>query len=319
MLFKEKLLLSNCDSVKRYPVDQLKKRFLTGMAFGDGVVLSPNILIDNPGFHGLLARKNIVKYLNEEGHGKLVLRGIQLDSGMSLLDYYEALPDSFIFSSLVGNPTKSSITSLQKKELIERIQATQKALDQLGHAVESLHLTKESLTNEIKSRLDDENSIGHFFDDDGERVLFKELVKSSVSRSDWYGFSDRYFSKKGSLISAHFKAEVIDPAYNSLFAMEGEGFLQDDIKYISGVPEIILDAGISFKALRNEIELIEYSLQVFEIISTLGASELYKILTDQALDYIEGKLSEQGQNYFNRKNWFGMYNKMKTTIGLEIK
>ena len=67
MLFKEKLLLSNCDSVKRLPAEQLKKRFLTGMAFGDGVVLSPNMLIDNTGFEALLARRNVVKYLNEEG------------------------------------------------------------------------------------------------------------------------------------------------------------------------------------------------------------------------------------------------------------
>ena len=57
MLFKEKLLLSNCDSVKRLPAEQLKKRFLTGMAFGDGVGLSPNMLIDNTGFEALLARR----------------------------------------------------------------------------------------------------------------------------------------------------------------------------------------------------------------------------------------------------------------------
>ena len=54
-----------------------------------------------------------------------------------------------------------------------------------------------------------------------------------------------------------FKAEVIDPAYNSLFALQGEGFLQDNIKYIGAVPAMILDAGVAYKSLREEVALIE--------------------------------------------------------------
>lgn len=319
MLFKEKLLLSNCDSVKGFSTDQLKKRFLTGMAFGDGVVLSPNMLIDNVGFDSLLGRRNVVKYLNEEGHGKLVLRGLSLTEGMSLMDYYEALPGSFIFSSVDGKPTKASLNKSQERELVQRIQTTHLALEQLGYVFEKLDLTKDSLSNEIKERLDDEDCLGLFFEDDGERGQFLALAKDKVSRSDWYGFADAYFDNDSGLLSEQFKAEVVDPAYNSLFAMTGEGFLQDNIKYISGVPEILLDASVSYKALRNELQLFEYSFKAFEIISTFGTTELYKFLTDQALDFIEGKVSDQGKDYFSRKNWFGMYNKLRTTIGLEIK
>lgn len=319
MLLKEKLLLSNCDSVRRLTPDDLQKRFLTGMTFGEGIIVSPNILIDNLEFHHLLSRKNVVKYLNEEGHGALVLRGFNLSEGMSLLDYYEALPSDFIFSSVEGSPTKSNLNTLQTKELIERIKATQKALGKLGYLTEKLELSPDSLTKEVLQRLNDNSCIGHFFNDDRERILFTDLVNDKISRSEWYNIADNYFNNKNELLSTQFKAEVINPAYNSLFAKDGEGFLQDNIRYINNIPKIILDAGISYRSLRKEIELIEYALKIFEIVSTLGTTELYKLLTDQAMDYIEEKMSDRGKNYFCRKNWFGMYHKMQRAIGLELK
>lgn len=319
MLLKEKLLLSNCDSVRRLSQDELRKRFLTGMTFGEGVVLSPNMLIDNLEFHRLLSQRNVVKYLNEEGQGALVLRGFNLSEDMSLLDYYEALPSHFILSSVEGSPTKSSLSTWQESGLIERIKATQGALADLGYLTEKLELSPDSLTKEISRRLNDDSCLGHFFSDDGERTLFYNLIKGKVTRSEWYSISDSYFMKKSELTSRQFKAEVIDPAYNSLFAKEGEGFLHDSIKYINNVPEVILDAGVSFRSLRKEIELFEYAFKIFEIISTLGTTEISKVITDQAMDYAEGKMSERGENYFSRKNWFGMYPKMQQTIGLELK
>jgi len=319
MLLKEKLLLSNCDSVRRLSPAELRKRFLTGMTFGEGVVVSPNILIDNLDFHRLLSRKNVVKYLNEEGHGALVLRGFNLSKDVSLLDYYDALPNHFIFSSIESSPTKSSLSKWQENDLIARIKATQKALSELGYLTEKLELSPDSLSKEASRRLQDDSCIGYFFDDDGERTLFLNLIKNKMSRSELYGISDDYFGKKSEVISRQFKSEIIDPAYNSLFAREGEGFLQDDIRYINNVPEVILDAGVSYKSLRKEIELIEYAFKIFEIISTIGAAELSKFITDQAIDYIEGKISDRGGDYFNRKNWFGMYQKMQRAIGLEIK
>ena len=30
-------------------------------------------------------------------------------------------------------------------------------------------------------------------------------------------------------------------------------------------------------------------------------------------------MTERGQDYFTRRNWFGLYRKMRTAIGLEIK
>lgn len=90
MLFKEKLLLSNCDSVRALDGNELRKRFLTGLAFADGVVLSPNALIDNAGIAAVISQSNVTKYLNEEGQGKLVIRGFGMDGYTDVRDYYHA-------------------------------------------------------------------------------------------------------------------------------------------------------------------------------------------------------------------------------------
>lgn len=319
MLFKEKLLLSNCDSVRKLDTEEIRKRFLTGLTFADGVVLSPNAVIDNVDFHRLITRKNVVKYLNEEGHGKLVIRGFNLYEGQTLFDYYNSLPDNFIISSITGSPQKSEITREQSSSLIERIILTQEALNQIGYKMEKLEIPKESLRNEVYKRIDDNEAIGHFFSDSDARNKFIRIGEDKYSRSQWYQLADDYFIDERHNSADKFKIEVIDPAYNSLFATKGEGFLQDQIKLINDVPEIILDTGVAFRSLRDEIKLIEYPIKAFEFITSLSAGSIIKFLTDEALEYAEDKLTEKGKSYLTRKNWFGMYSKMKKRIGLEMK
>ncbi|PSU33415.1 hypothetical protein [Photobacterium lutimaris] len=319
MLFKEKLLLSNCDSVRKLNKDEIRKRFLTGMAFADGVVLSPNTLIDNIDFYELITRRNLVKYLNEEGSGKLVIRGFNCDKDQNLIDYFERLPPDYIISSFYGSPKKSELTDSQYIEISSRIKLVQQALDNINYNVEKVTASKEALRNEISKRLDDNAIFGHYFLGDGERLLFKLANEDKYSRSQWYQVSDDYFGNKSPVESSKFKAEVINPAYNSLFASKGEGFLQDDIKFLQDVPEVILDSGIIFKSLKNEIKLIEYPYKAFELVTSFGSGEIMKYITDEALGYIEDKLTEKGQTYLTRKNWFGMYNRMQSAIGLELK
>lgn len=319
MLFKEKLLLSNCDSVRKLNKAELRKRFLTGMAFADGVVLSPSTLIDNIDFYELILRKNIVKYLNEEGSGKLVIRGFNCDKEQSLTDYFESLPSDYIISSFDGSPKKSQLSSCQYIEILSRIKSAQKALDNINYKVEKITAQKEALRNEITKRLDDNDILGHYFSGDGDRTLFKMSTEEKFSRSQWYHVSDDYFGKKSPIESSRFKVEVINPAYNSIFASKGEGFLQDDIKFLQNVPEIILDSGVVFKSLKNEIKLIEYPYKAFELVTSFGSGEIIKYITDEALGYIEDKLTEKGQTYLTRKNWFGMYSRMQKSIGLELK
>ncbi len=319
MLFKEKLLLSNCDSVRQLGSAELKKRFLTGLTFADGVVLTPNTLLDNSDFHSLITKKNVVKYLNEEGAGKFIVRGFNLGEEMCLTEYFEKLPNDYIISSLPNSPKKSQINDAQRDLILTRLDATQQALEKISPKVESIDILRGSLQSEVFNRISDDAVIGSFFESDGERILFKNLAKDVISRSQWHILSEQFFGRKSLIESNRFKSEIIDPAYNSLFAVEGEGFLQDNIKVINNIPEIILDSGVVFKSLRNEIKYIEYPIKAFELISSLGVNELVKFLTDEALSYIEDKLQDRGERYLSRKNWFGMYDLMKNKIGLEIK
>ncbi len=319
MLFKEKLLLSNCDSVRQLNLEELRKRFLIGMVFGDGVVLSPNTLLDNKNIDELLKRKNLIKYLNEEGAGKLVIRGFNLDTNFELEAYYDQLPDSFILSSIEGSPQKGDLTPHQSRELLNRINNTQKALGGITYTSERVSLNKTALQSEIHARISDACSIGNYFETDGDRLLFKNSTLDIYSRSDWYKRSDHYFGKVSELESIRFKSEIIDPAYNSLFAEKGEGFLLDNIKILKDVPGEILDAGVIYKSLKNEIGLIQYPYKAFEIITSLGSVELMQLITDEAMGYIEDKLKDTTKKTLTRKNWFGMYPKMRNYLGMEIK
>ncbi|MUJ26299.1 hypothetical protein [Aliivibrio fischeri] len=319
MLFKEKLLLSNCDSVRQLRLEELRKRFLMGMVFGDGVVLSPNTLIDNHNMDEILRKRNLVKYLNEEGSGKLVIRGFNLENSFNLGEYYEKLPSNFILSSVEGAPEKGKLTNYQNANLMDRISRTQSALDNIIYKSEKVSLEKHALQEEIYVRINDVLALNNYFNDDGERLLFRRKTSGIFSRSDWYKLSDEHFGSVNSIESKRFKNEVINPAYNSLFAAKGEGFLLDDIKVLKDVPEKILDAGVVYKSLKNEIELVQYPYKAFEFITTLGATDLLKFITDEAMGYIEDKCQDRAEKHFSRKNWFGMYPKMQQFIGLELK
>jgi len=319
MLFKEKLVLTNCDSVRQLGQKEITKRFLTGLTFGDGVILTPTTLLDNEQVHLMLERKNVLKYLNEEGLGKIIVRGFNLGNGLNLPNYLESLPGDFIFSSIENTPRKSDLTLDQHKNLIQRLKKTQKALDLLNPTIEDAFLNPNSLRDEILARIKSADAIGTFFNSNEERQHFEKMTNGTVSRSEWYALSTNYFGNSSSVASDRFKSEIIDPSYNSLFAVEGEGFLQDNIKLINNIPGAILDAGVTFKSLRNEIKYIEYPILAFEMISSLGTGEILKWFTDEALNYIEDKFTDKGEAYLSRKNWFGMYDLMKNKIGLEIK
>jgi len=46
---------------------------------------------------------------------------------------------------------------------------------------------------------------------------------------------------------------------------------------------------------------------------------LFKILTDEALGYIEDKTKKTSVSFLSRKNWFGLYPILSKKMGLEIK
>jgi hypothetical protein len=168
------------------------------------------------------------------------------------------------------------------------------------------------LTNEIKTRIS-----SSYFKSDEAFQKFSSYTEKLSSRSEWYSYIEN--NQRNQFNPNVLKREIIDPAYNSLFINSGEGFVQDNIETLLHIPEKILSAGVTYKSLRKEIELIDYPIKAFEIISSLGTTELAKIITDEALGYIEDKTKDSGVSFFSRKNWFGLYPKLRSKMGVEIK
>lgn len=229
----------------------------------------------------------------------------------------------------------ADISQKQRDELLYRCENIQAALDSITPLYENIEINENALKDEIFSLINnddtliDDNASGSdvpkqnaqqlgFFSNSEERAKFKEHSKTIVSRSQWYAFCDSFFNDDLTKAS-RFKLEVIDPSYNSLFVFKGEAFLQDTMGFMNNIPNIILDSGVAFKAIRNELKLIEYPIKAFELISSFGAGEIAKFLTDEAMSYIEDKFEDSGKQYLSRKNWFGMYNKLTKKVGLEIR
>lgn len=312
MLFKEKMYLSNCDSVRELSNEETRKRLLVGLLFGSGIILSPNILFDSQGVSEVLKQKNVIKFLNEEGSGNFIIRGMNIKNINSFYDYFDKLPNSYKVSSLNGKE-KGHLSKDELKNIHNNIQILDKIINEVNPVYENATILKDSLSKEIKKRI----SIQYFKDIEEFKIfLFKS--QNLVSRSEWYQFTNEFFKKDAFKIIS-IKTEIIDPSYNSLFVNSKESFIQDNIKILDKIPERILSSGVTFNALRNEIELIEYPIKAFEIITTLGTTEIFKILTDEALGYIEDKTKETSISFLSRKNWFGLYPILSKKMGLEIK
>ena len=312
MLFKEKMYLSNCDSVRGLSNDEIRKRFLIGLVFGNGVILSPNILFDTKGLNQVLEQKNVIKFLNEEGYGNFIIRGMNIENINSFSDYFEKLPSNYKISNLNGIE-KGELTRSQLQYIGNNIKYIDKIIQNIKPVYQNALIQKDSLTKEIFKRI----SIDYFDDDEKFNKFLLESEKL-VSRSEWYTFLNIFLKGNETKINS-IKSEIIDPAYNSLFINNSESFIQDNIKVLDKIPEKILSGMVTINSLKNEIELIEYPLKAFEIVTTIGTTELFKIITDEALSYIEDKATEKGISFLSRKNWFGLYPILKNKLGLEIK
>lgn len=312
MLFKEKMYLSNCDSVRELSNEEIRKRVLIGLVFGNGIILSPNILFDTKGITQVLEKKNVIKFLNEEGMGNFIIRGMNIKDISSFSNYFEKLPNNYKISSLNGKE-KSQISKIELKELLENIKKIDYIIQKINPVFENATIFENSLNDEIKKRI-----CNKYFDNEEEYIKFLLNSSKLVSRSAWYEFTNEFFKNDLKKINP-LKIEIIDPAYNSLFVNPNESFIQDNIQMLDKIPEKILSGLVTINSLKNELELIEYPVKAFEIITSLGSTELFKIITDEALGYIEDKATEKGMSFLSRKNWFGLYPKLSKKMGIEIK
>jgi len=312
MLFKEKIYLSNCDSVRGLDEQEIKKRVLIGLVFGNGIITSPNILFDTKGVSEVLKQKNVIKFLNEEGRGNFVIRGFNIEDIGSFYEYFEKLSDNYKVSSL-GGKEKVTLSKSELKEIRDNIKKLDTVINNVHPIYENATILKDSLSNEIKKRITRE-----YFYNDEEFTEFLFKSQDLCSRSEWYNFINDFLNNNVPRINL-FKTSIIDPAYNSLFINKSECFIQDNIKILDKIPKKILDGGVLFNSLKSEIELIEYPIKAFEIISTFGSNELVKFITDEALGYMEDKIKDTSLEFFSRRNWFGLYPLLSQKMGVEIK
>jgi len=98
LLFRDKLFLVNCDLVRDLAPAEVRQRLMLGVVFSQGLVLSPNMLMDTPGVAEFLRGRMVGKYLREEGLGQVTVRGRGLESDSSLVDYFRDLPDDYLYS-----------------------------------------------------------------------------------------------------------------------------------------------------------------------------------------------------------------------------
>lgn len=317
MLFREKLYLANCDSTRQLGADELRKRLLLGLVFADGVIVTPNILLDNLGFDAVLSQYGVHKYLNEEGLGKFVIRGFGVRPGMRLRDYFNELPGNYVISSLPGAPTKGSLSPASHGSLLSRLEQLDVVLIKANVVLESVDPSTVSLSEEVRGRLGAEEGHGLLAADPERLKIFVQGAKGLVSRSQWYRHVDAIFQNPQE--GKRLKSELIDPAYNSLFVRSQEAFAQDRMRVLDRLPERLLVPGVMLRALRREIELIQVPIKLFHLITSLGSGELLRYLTDEALNYLEDKAQDKGLEFMTRRNWFGFYPKMTQFVGVEVK
>lgn len=187
MLFKEKMYLSNCDSVRELSHKETRKRVLIGLVFGSGIILSPNILFDSQGVSEVLKQKNVIKFLNEEGMGNFIIRGMNIKDINSLSDYFDKLPNNYKISSLHGKE-KGKLSKDELKKIDANIKTLDNIINKVNPTYENANITKDSLSKEIKQRI----SI-RYFENEEEFKIFLFKSQNLVSRSEWYQFVSEFF------------------------------------------------------------------------------------------------------------------------------
>lgn len=315
MIFKEKMYLANCDSTRKLNADEFEKRFLTSAVFSQGIILSPNIILDNPSVVDILRSARVKKWFKEEGSGSIVVRGVGVTPSSCLVEYFDSLPDNFVISSMGGlSKTEIKCTDAQGLDALrKRLELIQEQLFRFDSQRQNLLLDDNSLSNEILRQHNDSWDEKYFLGKNSLEVLH-EKASVLTSRSDWY----EYISYMGDCLNNEFRVEVVDTAYSRLFLNKGEAFCIDRINFLGGIPNQILHGGLGIRAMKKQREWLSSMYSIFGIVTNLGTEELVKVLADEAIGYMEDKAEDSGIDWLCRKNWFGLYGKLSKKVGVEL-
>lgn len=310
-IIKNNIYLSNCDSTKKLSLDVLEKKVLIGLSFFEGIILSPNIIIDNEYFFKIFFNKDVIRYLKEEGSGKVKVRTFIKsfdDKKFSALNYFESLRDTFYFSTF--NKLKKDLTKSELENIRKKLKEIDECIKILHFKNEYVSISENSLTNEIHKRI--KRYSQEIFENEDEMEKFFLITKDFSSRSDWYIYSKKFFDMGK---NKKFIFSIVDPSYYGLFVEHKEGIINDEIKYLEKLPNIVLKLNLKYKSYEDELEYIDFAFKMIKIILTHGSD----LVLDEVGDFFKEKFSDKAINKIYEKNWFGFYDKFLNKMGIELK
>jgi hypothetical protein len=314
LLLKEKIFLANCDSVRRLSGDELYKRFLLGVTFAQGVIVTPSLLLDNFHFVEVLSRRNVGKWFTGEGSQTISIRTPGTSATASMTEYFDALPPSYVLNRFRGK-TKAQLSRIERFDLRDELASLDRLLALYQPETGCRALKPSALSDSILI----DNTFERWLLSDSPNSKGVEALANTAaqlhSRSAWYSAVDKLLGND----AERFRTEVVDPAYHGLFVSKGEAFALDRIAVLDRIPAPLLNASVSMRAMRQDYEYVEYALKAFNLVSAFGTNELLKYFTDEAVAYLEEKAQEQGYNWASRRDWFGLYSKLTKAIGVEVK
>ncbi|MDA8391184.1 MAG: hypothetical protein M0Z76_10730 [Gammaproteobacteria bacterium] len=306
------LYLANCDSVHKRAHPEIRKRLVWGFLLARRIILTPPMLIDNPGLDGFFADPIIGRYLRAHS-GKIILRHYHRADALSLVDYFQELDGGFIISSGTSGPCRKDQLSARERTALERrLARLDRLLDVANPLHERISIRPNALSEEIRGRLVAAEGLDLDLAD-RDRLGSQDGLRS---RSHWYAYLQaQYATDPGRL--ERIRTEVVDPAYNSLSIRPGEAFAADNIPFLD-LPGVELAAAVL--AYEPEIQMCRAILRAARFIYSLGTDGLFRWARDAAVekfrDTVQERLVEEGAA---SATWRGMMTECRRRIGIEIK
>lgn len=320
MLVRSALYLANCDSVRRLSSEEILKRLTWGMVFAEKIVLTPNILIDNPNMDACLQGGVVGKYLMAKP-GLVVLRHNHSQKQLSVLDYFREAREDYIVSHV-----STDSTAVRKKRDLSRtelgtIEARLERLDAFLAKIQAQHeriaLAPGALSAEIAERVQ-RYKAATIPGGIGEAHLECLMDHGALSsRSDWYRHVGEGFSS-----DAHtervVRLEFVDPAYNSLFIRSGEAFASDGIRKFE-LPALLTTV-LATRVYDRPIEVAREAIRMAQFVHTSGLSGLLGWAKEYGTEYFAKAMAEKARAGLESvSTWASMERRLTQWVGVEIK
>lgn len=320
MLVKTSLYLASCDSVRKLPSQEILKRFKWALVFSEKIIITPNILIDNPGMDACLQNGVVGNYLTKHS-GRVVLRHNHSKDQLSVLDYFGNLPGDYIISHVDGdseNGKKKSDLTVKERRVIEaRLDRVDRILDRIKAQHERITLSGDTLSVEIKKRI---SRCQHNHDQGrvSQSVLEQIAQDNNLSsRSDWYRYVGEKFSHEPETVRA-VRSGFVDPAYNSLLIRDGEAFANDRIRRLE-IPAL-LSFVLEKRVYDRQIEVARQAIKLAQFVHTGGFLGILSWAKEYGTDYFSEAISEKAKAGLEGVTaWENMERRLTQWIGVEIK